>query len=169
MGSRGEFGRVQESFLTSEETMSDIRDLIPAEIRAECFMVCDGAQECNGKLYILGGGWDVIFGQSFPLTYSQFAFAIRLSLPWTEANRPHPFEIQILEEDQQQNILPHPLRGEINVGRPPMTIPGQDLPVALSITMGGLVFPNPGTYVVRLTIDDREKAMLKLHVRKVGG
>src|SRR3990170_5669117 len=96
------------------------------DVRVECFMLCDGVQECNGKLYILGGGWSHLYGREFPLAHHQLGLAVRLSVPWNSANRPHPFRLELVDEDGN-DILPKPLEGAFNVGRPPTAEPGEDL------------------------------------------
>ena len=137
------------------------------DIRTECFMLCDAAQESNGKRYILGGGWDSLFVPTLPWTQRQLALAIRLAVPWNEGNRPHSFQIELLDEDRN-NILPGPFEGQLRVGRPPTALEGQDLPILLAVTAVDLVFPTVGTYVFRLVIDGREQATTMLLVRKAG-
>ncbi len=141
--------------------------MLAEKTRVECFMVCDGAQECGGKLYVLGGGWNEIRGKSFPLAYRDLALAIRLSVPWNETNKPHAFEIKLLSDDGDE-VLPKPLKGDFNVGRPPTVEPGDDLPVLLAITMSGVVLLSPGGYSFRLLIDGEESAMTRVRARKVG-
>lgn len=136
-------------------------------IRAECFMPCDGAQEANGKLHILGGGWDTLLGSSFPLTHNQFALAIRLAVPWVEANRPRAFRIELRDEDGR-SILPAPIEGTFTVGRPPTAMEGDDLPVLLAVTLVQITFPTPGIYTFHLLVDGEEVAKTKLRARKLG-
>jgi hypothetical protein len=129
-------------------------------------MVCDGAHEANGKLYVLGGGWDTVLADSFPLTQNQIALAIRLAVPWREANRPLPFRIE-LRNDDERNILPTPLEGTVTVGRPPLVHPGDELSVLLAITLVQITFPSQGTYTFRLLIDDQPIAKTGLRARTV--
>ena len=47
-------------------------------------LLADAAQEVNGKLYVLGGGWSVT-GPDLP----PMAIAIKLDVPWSAANAQH--------------------------------------------------------------------------------
>jgi hypothetical protein len=143
-------------------------DGIKTGIRIDCFMLCDGAQESNGKLYVLGGGWDTLLGQDFPLTIHTFAVALKLAVPWNEANRQRRFRIEVRDPDNNKDILPRPLEGEFNVGRPPTAQPGDDLTVVLAITFNAVVFPKPGTFGFHLLVDNDELATTKLCARKLG-
>lgn len=135
--------------------------------RVECFMLCDGAEECNGKLFVLGGGWDQLRGRGFPLTHHQLAIAIRLSVPWNDANCPQRFRIESLDEDGN-DILPQPLEGTFNVGRPATVGVGDDLSIVLAINMVNLIFPRPGVYVFRLLVEGEELAKTRLRASTVG-
>lgn len=145
--------------------MTDAESLFGQEVRVECCMLCDGAQEANGKLYVLGGGWDAIMGPTFPMGQPPMALAIRLAVPWNLANRPMQFRIEVRDEDER-DILPRPLDGTINVGRPPNAEAGDDLAVLMAITLSGVTFPRPGGYTFTLLIDGRERARTKLRARQ---
>src|SRR5690348_3526788 len=103
-------------------------------LQVDYLVLADAADAMNGKLYILGGGWDRIGAASFPVAHPQLAAAIRLRCPWNDTNTPHEFELDVLDEDGN-SILPEPgpIRGRVSVGRSPTTVPGDDqvLPVAL--------------------------------------
>jgi len=133
-------------------------------IRVECFMTCDGAQESNGKLYVLGGGWDTLLAETFPATRNQMALAIRLAVPWQEANRPLLFRVE-LRDDDERNILTSPLEGTVTLGRPPQAHPADRLPVVMAFTLQQITFPNHGAYTFHLLIDDRVVARCGLRAR----
>jgi hypothetical protein len=117
-------------------------------------MLADAAQAVAGKLYILGGGWSII-GSGTP-----FALALKIEVPWDEANRPHPFTLALLNADGQPVILPTPegerpveIQGNIEVGRPAGLTPGTPLDSTSAINFGPLPLAPGGRYVWRLTID----------------
>ena len=58
-------------------------------------LLADAAQEVNGKLYVLGGGWSVT-GPDVP----PMALAVKLDVPWTEANQAHTFELVLVDTEQ---------------------------------------------------------------------
>ena len=57
-------------------------------------LLADAAQEVNGKLYVLGGGWSVT-GPDLP----PMAIAIKLDVPWSEANTQHAFSLELVDQD----------------------------------------------------------------------
>jgi len=53
----------------------------------EWVILADAAEVINNKLYLMGGGWDVLrIGRPFP-TQQQVAFAISIRVEWTETNQ----------------------------------------------------------------------------------
>jgi hypothetical protein len=84
-------------------------------------LLCDAAQEANGKLFVLGGGWSVMNGPS------PMALAIKLSIPWDRANEPHDLRAALLDSDGNEvdpGEGPVVIEGKIEVGRPPGIKPG---------------------------------------------
>jgi hypothetical protein len=122
-------------------------------------LLCDHAQEVAGKLYVLGGGWSVYRGS--PVT---MALAIKIDVPWDEANRPHDVVARLVTEDGGDPVLPDPdgggelaprrveFQGRFEAGRPPGLVPGSDLDAPLAINIAGLPLA-VGRYEWQLTID----------------
>src|SRR5688572_18384914 len=63
-------------------------------------MLADAAQVVSGKLYILGGGWSVIYGAA-PL-----ALALKIEVPWHQATDKHTLRIELLDADGQPVLGP---------------------------------------------------------------
>jgi len=120
-------------------------------------MLADAAQAVGGKLYILGGGWSITGPQPTP-----FAIALKIEVPWDEANRPHQFALSLLNADGQPVMLPTPaggetaveIKGNLEVGRPAGLKPGTPLDSIAAFNFGPMPIPPGGRYVWRLTIDD---------------
>ncbi len=115
-------------------------------------MLADAAQEVNGKLYVLGGGWSVT-GPVLP----PMALALKLDVPWSAANQPHEFQLLLVDADG------HPVRvegqdgevragGTFEVGRPPGLLSGTDIDFAFAVTVGSLPLA-AGRYAWQLWID----------------
>jgi hypothetical protein len=120
-------------------------------------LLADAAQAVNGKLYILGGGWSVAGPDPTPM-----AIALKIEVPWDEANRLHEFILELLNADDQPVRVPTPdgdrpieLRGNFEVGRPAGLVVGTPLDTTLAINIGPLPIPPGGRYVWRLSIDGR--------------
>jgi hypothetical protein len=117
-------------------------------------LLADAAQEVNGKLYVLGGGWSVT-GPGLP----PMALAVKLDVPWNASNTPHEFEIRLVDADGQPVRIEHEaealevrLGGTFEVGRPPGLLPGSDIDFAFTVNLGPLPLP-AGRYIWQLHID----------------
>ncbi len=122
-------------------------------------LLADAVQAVNGKLYILGGGWSVIGTEPTPT-----GIAIKIGVPWTEANKQHGFKLTLVDEDEKPVIVQTPigdrpleLEGNFEAGRPAGIKPGTSLDVVLAVNLGPLPL-RPGTsYVWRFFIDNDTK------------
>ena len=115
-------------------------------------MLADAAQEVNGKLYVLGGGWSIT-GPVLP----PMAIALKLDVPWSAANQKHEFLLVLVDADG------HPVRvegqdgdvgagGTFEVGRPPGLPAGTDIDFAFAVPIGPLPL-TAGRYAWQLWID----------------
>lgn len=118
-------------------------------------LLCDSAQEINGKLYILGGGWNIM---NLPVGPS--AVALHIHVPWDRTNIQHAWLLELVDHDADPVMVPGPageqaLRagGAFEVGRPPGVPYGSELGVSLAVTIGPLPLVPGGRYVWRLSID----------------
>src|SRR5690348_10103230 len=113
-------------------------------------LLCDAAETANGKLYVLGGGWSQVLVPESPLS---MALAVKLSIPWDQANTRFRVQVRLVNEDGEEVATPdgEPIRadGQVEVGRPPGLKPGEalDAPFVLSFTNVTLA---PGGYVWEL-------------------
>jgi hypothetical protein len=125
-------------------------------------LLCDYAQEVNGKLYVLGGGWSQLHA-SGP---ADMALAVKLALPWSLADRAIPLTAALLTEDGQQVHMgdePVQFSAEIRAARPPDLPPGTALDVALAVRFANLVLA-PGGYRFELGVDGAQLATVPFRV-----
>src|SRR5947208_14981607 len=66
-------------------------------------LLADAAQAINGKLSILGGGWSIIGPDPVPS-----AIAIKVEVPWDEANKRHNLKLQPVDEGGRPVTVPTP-------------------------------------------------------------
>jgi hypothetical protein len=114
-------------------------------------LLADAAQAVGGKLYILGGGWSMTGPDPIPS-----AIALKIEVPWTEANRRHDLLLALLDADGQPVRIgdsPVEIRGQVEVGRPAGLPAGTPLDAALAINVGPLPLPPGARYVWRLSIN----------------
>ncbi|MDB4894506.1 MAG: hypothetical protein JWN15_768 [Firmicutes bacterium] len=118
-------------------------------------LLADAAQAAEGKLFILGGGWSVTGPSPVPS-----AMAIKIEVPWNEANRKHKWLLSLVDSDGQPVLAQTPtgegpieVGGEFEVGRPP----GAPLDLPLAINFGLLPLRPASRFVWRLSIDGETK------------
>jgi len=120
-------------------------------------MLADSAQAVGGKLYILGGGWNMVNG---PVAS---AIAVLFNVSWDLGNTRHTWRLELVDSDNQPVRVPQPegepqpiyVAGEFEVGRPEGYPQGAELVSPLAVQLGPLPLA-PGRYVWRLLIDGEE-------------
>jgi hypothetical protein len=118
--------------------------------------LADFARVAEGKLDIIGGGWD------FTTAQGPSAVAIRFIVPWDRTNHRHHFCLELVDSDgaavmaptQDGGFAPVKVEGEFEVGRPPGIPEGTRLSSAFAFPMGPLPFLVVGKrYVWHLTVN----------------
>ena len=112
-------------------------------------ILADSAQVVGGKLYLLGGGWDVltVLG-TFPVT-QQCAVAAAFCVPWNETNQRHTIEMTIEDQDGRELAK---IAGDVEVGRPAGIPPGADQRIQLANQLM-LEFQQAGEYRIIARLD----------------
>jgi hypothetical protein len=126
----------------------------------EWLILADYAQVVGNKLYLMGGGWDVLTVSSgFPVQ-QHCAVAASFKVPWNETNERQNIEIDILGDDGE-NIAT--VRGQVEVGRPAGIIPGADQRTQIAAELG-LNIGRAGTYCVVARIGESERGRVLFRV-----
>ncbi len=118
-------------------------------ISADFVILCDAAQVQGEKLFVLGGGWSLIWAKEFPAQH-QMAVAAGILIPWLETNSKHRFRIQVRTE---QGTVFGDVNGEFEQGRPSGLPPGTTQRVMLTLNLG-IRFTEPCEAVTELFLDD---------------
>jgi hypothetical protein len=112
-------------------------------------LLADAAQAVEGKLNILGGGWSVTGPAPAPS-----AIAIKIEVPWDQANKRHRLELALRDADGQPVRVPTPMgeqamtvAADFEVGRPPGLKPGTPLDVAMAINLGPIPLAPDRRYI----------------------
>ena len=118
-------------------------------------LLADSAQAAEGKLYILGGGWSVTGPQPVPS-----AIAMKLEVPWDQANMSHHWELYLVDADGQQVFVPTPdgdqpveIRGDFEVGRPAGVPPGTPIDLPIAINISPMPLTPDSRYTWKLAVD----------------
>jgi hypothetical protein len=89
-------------------------------MQVEFVMLADAAQVSGGKLYLLGGAWNLYRAASFP-TQAPLALVASILVDRSEAGSRHPVRLTLADEAGIP-IIP-PLDWTVEVGRPEGTDP----------------------------------------------
>lgn len=114
-------------------------------------IVADRAEVVNGKLYLMGGGWDVINAADISKPVG-ISFAVSVVVPWNATNQEHAVEITLVDDngnaiDAVQRIA------KFNVGRPPFLGMGDSQRVIIAVPGEAILFPKAGSYTIGATVD----------------
>ena len=93
-------------------------------------LLADHSEAVNGKLYMTGGGWNVLRLPELPHEWG-FQIALGLDVGWDETNTNHDLRISIQDPDGVE--LGEGLAAEFEAGRPPGMPAGQDQRLVMSI------------------------------------
>jgi hypothetical protein len=123
-------------------------------------MLADHAEAINGKLYMVGGGWNVLRLPELPHDWA-FHIALGLDVGWEETNEHHDLSVTI--HDPDGNELGEGLAAELEAGRPPGTPPGQEQRLVMSIGAGA-TFTVQGPHAAVVEADGEEIGRARFYV-----
>ena len=112
-------------------------------------ILADAAQVADGKLYLLGGGWDRLAVNALPAAH-MLGVAVGVLVPWAEANSGRTLTLSIADEDGG-TVLP-PVSVRVEVGRPAGLPAGAEQRVMLSFN-AQVALPRLGDYALLATLD----------------
>jgi len=78
-------------------------------------ILADYAEIVNGKLYLVGGGWDAVTLHR-PDRAQQFGIAVALRVPWQETNQSHHVTVKVTDDDAKTTLVK--VEADLEVGRP---------------------------------------------------
>jgi hypothetical protein len=135
----------------------------PDQIRVDCFLIADSAQVVNDKLFMLGGGWNIVTPSAADGMVTAMSLAGRIVVPLQESDRDLTFSIH-LEHADGESVLGEVLTIQLRGGA------HSDMPGAIetatpfALDFFGLIFPRPGEYAFVLRHEGIELARTRFHV-----
>jgi hypothetical protein len=117
-------------------------------MKIEYALLADAAQASGGKIFVLGGGWNLFRSASYPAPV-QLAIAVGLGFAATEVGVKYPLNVVIADEAGVP-IIPE-MNGQVETGQPAPDVPktaSVKIPVAININLS---LPHPGTYGIVVT------------------
>lgn len=128
------------------------RQMINDQPSVDFLILADRAEAVNGKLYMMGGGWDHLylaeFGQQQPIS-----LGVGILVPWNATNQAHGLAVRVETEDGAELIS---AQLNFTAGRPPTLKPGQSQRVVLAFQLP-VKLAALGTYVVKALINDNDQ------------
>ncbi len=123
-------------------------------------ILADRAEAINGKLYLMGGGWDTFnIGNDEP---ASFSVALAIMMPWHATNQDHMLTLSLQDADANELLR---VQAGLRTGRPPTMAEPAEQRVMIAFPVS-VRFPTSGTYAVIGTIGDNSKRV-SLHVNQV--
>jgi uncharacterized protein DUF6941 len=132
-------------------------------VNIHALMLADSAQAVDGKLYILGGAWNILRFPEFPAQLI-VGIAVAIDVDWNETNRRHHLDVHF--EDADGNSMDPRIGADFEAGRPPGATAGADLRIVFAVN-GPLTIPSPGLYAAVATIGDEELARARFQAVQV--
>jgi hypothetical protein len=164
----------QDVGLIEEVSMAEVD-----KMQVDAF-VADSVVVAEGKIYVQGAGWDSIVSGVFPFRHPRVGVGVLLHVPYTATNQMHSFSVKIVDPDENSIVLGgsppggeapdgkvRELRGQFNVGRPPLLNAGDSQVVPIALNIDGIEFSTPNAYSVVISVDEEEMRRLPLRVRNL--
>ncbi len=126
-------------------------------------LLTDHSESLNGKLYAMGGGWNMLRFPALPIDHV-FGIAFGLDVGWDEANQRHTVTLETQDPDGER--LGDELEFEVEVGRPPGSVTGQDQRIVVAI-QATATFSAAGPHAVVLHSGERELGRSRFYVAEV--
>jgi hypothetical protein len=111
-------------------------------MRLDFLVLADRAEAINGKLYMVGGGFDRVGIPAIPGT-ADYDVALGFLVDYNETNERHEFQLRLEDEDSNE-VMP-PIGGAVEVGRPPGMVRGQEQRVMI-VVRGPFPVPRAGSF-----------------------
>ncbi|MCC6381954.1 MAG: hypothetical protein IT304_05560 [Dehalococcoidia bacterium] len=116
-------------------------------------ILSDFAEVIGAKLYLQGGGWDVLTVVD-PFPHSRnIGVAVGIAAPWSDTNRRFELSLRVLSEERQIDLMA--AQGQMETGRP-AGIPAGAKQLIMVALNGPVTFEESGEYVVMVSIDGEE-------------
>jgi hypothetical protein len=123
-------------------------------------LLADHSEAVNGKLYMTGGGWNVLRLPELPHEWG-FHIALGLDVAWDETNRRHNLQVNIHDPDGTE--LGDGLSAEFETGRPPGMPPGQDQRLVMSIGASA-TFSTSGPHAAVVQVNGEELGRARFYL-----
>ncbi len=131
----------------------------PERSEIDFLILADKAEILNGKLYMMGGGWDrrQISNIEGP---TEISMVVGLLVPWNRANEEQRLSISVEHADGK--VIEPQINWAVTVGRPAHAAQGQTFRAMAAIT-GRWTLPGYGSYSVRASLSEATEKSTVFH------
>lgn len=123
-------------------------------------LLADHSESVNGKLYMNGGGWNVLRLPELPHDWG-FHIALGVDVGWDETNKRHSLRLNI--QDPDGNELNEGFEAEFETGRPPGMPPGADQRLVMSIGTAA-TFSTAGPHAAVVEVNGEELGRARFYL-----
>jgi uncharacterized protein DUF6941 len=123
-------------------------------------LLADHAEAVNGKLYMTGGGWNVLRLPELPHEWA-FHIALGIDIGWHETNATHELLVGIHDPDGIE--LGEGLTASFETGRPPGMPTGQEQRLVMSIGASA-TFTAAGPHAAVVQVDGEELGRARFYL-----
>jgi Family of unknown function (DUF6941) len=123
-------------------------------------ILTDYSESLNGKIYAMGAGWNMLRFPRLPHEWG-FAIALGIDVPWDETNRRHTVRLEIQDPDGEP--LGDEFSLDVETGRPPGSVVGQDQRIVLSVQTR-TTFTTAGPHAVVIRVGEEEVGRSRFYV-----
>lgn len=132
-----------------DRAIDQVNQTLNKSTEVDYLLVADRAEVTNGKLYMMGGGWDRLQPPEFPLPM-MLGIAVGLRIPYHETDDVHKLKVALAREGQPLVEV----EAEVQTGRPP-GLRGRDMVVPMGFNIP-VTFETAGDYVLSASVDGHE-------------
>ena len=132
-------------------------------MESDYLILADRAEAVNGKLYMVGGGFDRVGIVQIPGP-ANFDVAVGVLVGYNETNSVH--RIEIVLEDEDNKVVQPPIAAQFELGKPAGMKIGEPQRFQL-VLRGPFVIPKPGGYHWVVSLNGERKAVTRFWVDKV--
>lgn len=123
-------------------------------------ILTDHSEALNGKVYAMGAGWNMLRFPELPTEHT-FGIAFGLDVSWSETNERQTMLLEIHDPDGER--VGDEFSFELETGRPPGLVQGQDQRVVLSLA-ANVAFATEGPHAVVMSAGDEEIGRSRFYV-----
>ena len=136
-------------------------------MRVTTSLLADSAEVQGGKLYLLGGAFDIIQTRAVPAVHRGLCVVLVAEIGPDERQRDLQLSVELQSEDGES--LGAEARGVVRAGAPPHLAPGDSTLVPLVIPFSDIPLPAAKGYVFVVRQGETELARARFRVVLVSG